>query len=332
MKVAYIYRKPQTLYFSIEKIFLQISSFLKDSISVNTVYMPHARLLPGSIWKNWKAIRSVEADIYHVTGDVHYMVLGLPKKKTILTIHDCVFLQNTKGLKRLVLKYLFLKWPVKHCTVITTISEKSKHEIVQYSGCDPDKVIVVPNPVGEHFYYSSDSADWDKPQLLFIGFTPNKNLERVISAIKDIPCHLVIVGSLSEQQKRLLADANISFEQLSGISEHALADMYAKSHILLFPSTYEGFGLPIIEGQKSGRPVITSNISPMKEVAGEGACLVDPMDIASIKAGILKVIQDSEYRRYIIEKGLENVSHFEPVFIADQYLQIYKNIITKRKN
>jgi len=97
--------------------------------------------------------------------------------------------------------------------------------------------------------------------------------------------------------------------------------------MLVFASTYEGFGLPIVEAQATGRPVVTSNILSMPEVAGGAACLVDPFNVASIREGIAKVIQDSSYREYLVRLGFENVKRFQPENIAKNYLDIYTNIL-----
>ena len=97
--------------------------------------------------------------------------------------------------------------------------------------------------------------------------------------------------------------------------------------MLVFVSTYEGFGLPILEAEATGRPVLTSNIMAMPEVAGDGACLVDPYNITAIRKGTLKVINDSSYRKELVQHGFENVKRFRPEKIAAQYVELYKQII-----
>ncbi|MDF2187074.1 glycosyltransferase family 1 protein [Paraflavitalea sp. CAU 1676] len=326
LRISLIFRKNREHGFSIEKIFRQLGDIIAQKATVQQVYVPEIKASPLHIWKNIRSGKSLSADIFHITGDIHYMVMAFPRKKTILTIHDCVFLYQSNGLKKWLLKLIFLKLPVKRSRLITTISDKSRREIIENSGCDPEKVVVVPNPVGDLFYYRQHSFRQEQPVLLFIGSTPNKNIERVIEAIKGIPCLLHIVGNLTAHAKNLLEMNNIQYEQREGLSEQALADAYADCDIVMFPSTYEGFGLPVVEGQKSGRPVITSNISPMKEVAAEGACLVDPYDTASIRQGVCKIMADAEYRDQLVKKGFENVKQYEAVAIAERYLQVYKRV------
>jgi glycosyltransferase involved in cell wall biosynthesis len=105
---------------------------------------------------------------------------------------------------------------------------------------------------------------------------------------------------------------------------------YIDCDLLAFASTYEGFGLPILEAQLTGRPVLTSNLSPMKEVAGTGAVLVDPYDLQSIRLGLLKIIQDSELRGRIVEAGFENVQRFNPDAVAKKYTALYEELMIKK--
>lgn len=99
---------------------------------------------------------------------------------------------------------------------------------------------------------------------------------------------------------------------------------------MLFPSTYEGFGLPIIEAQATGRPVLTSKLEPMSSVAGDAACLVDPYSVESIRAGVKKIIENESYRNELIEKGFKNVERFQLKNVTKQYIDLYQELIQRK--
>jgi glycosyltransferase involved in cell wall biosynthesis len=328
MNIAYIFRKPQPQYFSVEKVFTLVYNKLKNNLAIQKVYMPEHTVTPVNLLKNILTARKVKADIYHVTGDVHYVVMGLPSRKTILTIHDCIFMHQSKGIKRLLMYYLYLKWPVARSARVTTISEKTRQDIIQFTKCPPEKVVVIANPVDERFTFSSYEFNKNNPILLFVGITPNKNLFRVMEALEGISCRLHIIGKIPAVEREQLDSKKISYIESIGLSNEQVVAAYAGSDIVLFPSTFEGFGLPILEAQMTGRPVITSNISPMKEVAGNGACLVDPYSVESIAAGIRKVIDDDAYRIGLIEKARENVKRFSPEEAAGNYSKLYEEVFS----
>lgn len=325
--VCLIFRKKDPLFFSIEKVFLILIQPMQMVFDIRQKTVPHYSSSPKNIFSNINAVKKCRADVYHVTGDIHYAVLGLPRKKTVLTIHDCVFLLHTSGIKKAILKWFWLTTPVRRAAIITTISEKSKSEIIGHTGCRPEKIMVIPNAIGEYIYYEKKEFNEQRPVILFVGSTPNKNLLRVIAALKDIPAQLHIIGRVGEEARLLLQGNGIEYRQSAHLNEQELAVCYNDADLVLFPSTYEGFGLPILEGQKAGRPVVTSDLSPMKEVAGGAACLVDPYSIESIRSGVLKVIMDKAYRDELLEKGRRNVKHYEKEAIAEQYLACYRKLI-----
>ncbi len=288
---------------------------------------PEALASPVSIFKNIFAASKTKANVYHVTGDIHYVVLALPKKKTILTIHDCIFLHRSKGIKRVLLKWLFLKLPISRSQIVTTISEATKQDILNNINCKPEKIVVIPNPVDDKIFFTPAVFRANKPVILFIGNTTHKNLARAIPALQNIHCTINIIGKLADDMIALLKQYQIEFINEYNLSDEEMALRYTTSDMVLFPSTFEGFGLPVIESQKAGRPVITSNISPLKEVAGGAACLVDPLDINSIRNGVLKIINDKDYRNKLVEDGFKNASLYSADNIALQYLDCYKKIL-----
>ena len=294
---------------------------------MTSIEAPFIQADPISVLKNIKRFRTKKMEeVIHVTGDIHYAVFAFPRNKTILTIHDCVFLYYKKGMRKLILLWFWLKLPVRHARYITTISEASKRDILTYTGCDPKKVKVIPDPVDPAFIFSLKDFNQSKPVILHIGTGPNKNLERVIEAVRNIPCHLYIIGKLLPQQQNLLNANGVEFSNHFRLSKEELIDAYRTCDMVVYMSTFEGFGLPIVEAQASGRPLITSNIAPMNEVAGKGAHLADPYSIQSIREGILKVILEPAYREQLTEEGLRNLLRFDPEKIAGEYYDLYQSV------
>ena len=144
--------------------------------------------------------------------------------------------------------------------------------------------------------------------------------------MEGINCKLIIVGKSSEGLIQKLDSHKVSFTFKSGLTNDELIQEYESCDLLSFVSTYEGFGLPIIEAQAIGRPVITSNLSSMPEVAGKSALLVDPYSVKEIKVGIQKIISDQKLRENLIQQGLKNVERFHPNKVAEDYLKIYSRI------
>ncbi|MBC7826426.1 MAG: glycosyltransferase family 4 protein [Chitinophagaceae bacterium] len=325
-KICLVYRRPVKEFFSIEKVFSIVKNDLRKKFTISEAVVPNNRVTVIGILQNMIYASRSKADVYHITGDIHYVALAFPSRKTILTIHDCVFLYRYNGLKKILLRYLFLKWPVTHSFLITTISEATKKDIIKYSGCPSEKVIVIPNPLPGHIRYTARTFRQNSPVLLFIGTTENKNLLRVIDALKGIICILHIIGVIPDDKRILLQNSGIEWENSFFLDEDQLGEKYCEADIILFPSLFEGFGLPILEGQKAGRPVITSDLEPMKNVAGTGACLVDPTSIPSIRQGILKVMEDANYRSELVRKGFDNITRFSPESIGEKYAAVYEQI------
>lgn len=325
--VTFFQRRPQGANYSIERVFQSVRQGLPETVK------PRVAVSRFPSWGFFRRLYNIleapfrQGEINHITGDVHYLVLLLRKQKTLLTIHDLVSVHRLQGIRRVLFSYLWYRLPIQRSCMVTVISQFTKKELLDYFNCDPQKLRVVHDPVSEEFKSSPKVFDSEKLVILQVGTGPNKNVNRVALALRGISCHFRIIGKLTNSQCDEMKGLGIDFSWVSDLEDWEIVDEYRRCDILVFASLYEGFGLPIVEAQATGRPVVTSNILSMPEVAGDAACLVDPFDVASIREGILKIINNPAYRDELVRQGFENVERFRPEQIAQEYVDIYRELL-----
>jgi glycosyltransferase involved in cell wall biosynthesis len=328
MKIIHHERKRLESHFSIERLFAEIRRHMPADCEVRSCPAPHASKGVVRRALNIRNAARQKADVHHIVGDSHYLAFGLPPEKTVLTIHDCAALHRLKGLPRAVLKYFWFTGPMRRAAVVTAISEASKEELRQWVGALADKVTVVPDCMFGDFQFAPKRFDEKAPVVLQVGTKENKNLKRVAEAIAPTGCRLHIVGDLEPAQRAKLADLGLPYAALGVLSDEELVQAFRRCDMVVFASLYEGFGLPVLEGQATGRPVITSKISSLPEAAGDGALLVDPYSVDEIRAAILRIKNEPGLREELVRKGRENAEKFRADAIALKYAQIYRGLAT----
>ena len=329
-RILYANRAPGEFQ-SIEQAFHAIASALSNDFEAQTLVAPLRGANLRSVLSNIRWAGSLPADgLVHITGDIHYAVLGVRRCPVVLTINDFRFLDESRGLRRLLFWFWWLALPVLRANRVTVISEFTKRRLVSLFPFAKKKVRVIPLGVDPEFRPLSRQWDMGRHRILHVGTGPNKNLSRMAEACQGLPVKLIILGRLEALQKMELIERGLEFEEFSGLSRGEVVALYQSCDLVCFVSTYEGFGLPIVEAQAVGRPVLTSDISPMREVAGEGALKVDPFDVAAIRSGLTRLIADAELRSNLVQEGFRNVEGYSAKSVALQYEELYRELLNAR--
>lgn len=302
-----------------------------------------------------------KCDILHCTSNTAPLYVKSP---LVTTLHDIIYMEESV-LKQItskaswyqkignIYRRIIVNGVVKKSHCLITVSDFEKKNI---SGFFNEKTIknikTIHNGVSDHFLKSPDVIELNKVKtkynlpdhymLHIANKDPRKNTKNVLKAFKgflnttNVDYKLVLLGYNEKDLLTALSEINALnlFDKivlLGYVSDQDLPGIYRLSQLFLFPSLREGFGIPIIEAMACGVPVITSNSSSMPEIAGDAACIVNPMESEAILQGILKISSDSEYKNELIRKGLARCEQFSWDNMALQVLDVYKKIFNEIK-
>ena len=294
-------------------------------------------------------LRRERADLFH---SPHYVLPPLTPCKSVVTIHDCIHLRFPQYLRnRLGYGYARTSlWMATHqSNRILTVSEASKRDILDYFHVPPEKIDVIYNGIDELFSELPSDEDigrvreryqLDDPFILYAGnIKPHKNIERTIEAFHLLrrsaefdSVKLVIIGdeiakyaALRHAVHRHKLHKYVRF--FGFVQDRTLAILYRLAAVFVFPSLYEGFGLPPLEAMASGTPVITSNVSSLPEVVGDAALLVDPLQPEAISEAMRRVLTDSALRDDLRARGLVRARQFSWERSIHRVREIYSEVL-----
>ncbi len=293
-------------------------------------------------------LRREAIDLFHAP---HYVLPPLTPCKSVVTIHDCIHLRFPQYLpNRLAYAYARSSlWIATHrSSRVLTVSEASKRDILRYFSVPESKIDVIPNAIDERFGETPSPDEvlrvreryqLNDPFVLYAGnIKPHKNLERLIEAFHTLrrggldTVKLLIIGdeiskyaTLRRAVHKYKLHKHVRF--FGFVPDKTLAVLYRQAGVFVFPSLYEGFGLPPLEAMASGTPVITSNVSSLPEVVGDAALLIDPYQSDAIADAMRRVLTDQSLREDLRRRGLQRVKEFSWERSVRRVHAIYQEVI-----
>lgn len=319
--------------------------FLKNQSNIS-IRSPHKLLdkIFSSYWRTKNILNDIKndnIDIYH--GLSHELPIGIEntKIKTIVTIHDLIYLRYPNLFSSIDLKIYDKKFrsACKRADKIIAVSKQTKQDIINYFSIDEKKIEVVYQGCNQ-FFKKSDCNNYEhiknkfglfNKYLLYVGsIEKRKNLHTLLEALKDMPNKkLIIIGDGNKYKKKCLNfinNNNLSNRTLilSGLKIDEMATIYKHAEMLIYPSIFEGFGIPILEALNSKIPVITSRGGCFSEAGGPDSIYINPLSKKEILEAIKKIEKNPNLKEKMIESGLKYAENFSDENIANNLMKVYK--------
>ena len=330
MKINFIFRKNVSGRPSIHRNFEPLMHLLKEKGNeITEVFLPFDGGQPWNIIRNLLYLRKhrIKDGVNHVTGDIHYSILALLGYPSVLTIHDDY---QVRGFSRWSLHF-FYRWlfwiflPLRFAKRVVCITPQTKKAINHYYNSG-NLLVITHHDMTSDFPYTPKYYMPECPVVFHMGTAPNKNLETTLKALAGVNCQLRVLKPMTEKQHALAKELGLKYVNRYDLSNQEVFEEYKMADVILFPSLYEGLGMPILEGQSIGRPIITTNRDPMRWIAGDGGAILlnDPLDIEEMRMALARVFTDSDLRNRLIMAGRENIKRFTLDNAYAQYMKVYE--------
>ena len=287
-------------------------------------------------------------DIIHGTN---FNVYPYQKSLKVITLYDLTYLKYPEYVDRVVANYApRVKQCLQWADLVITISESTKQDAIDYLKISPEKIHVTPLASRYHPNYLSLEQqeklqlsceyDFTMPYILFVStIEPRKNIRSLITAFNylkqkyKIEHNLVLIGKKGWQYQpifKVIAESNYqkNIYHLDYLSDDLVALFYTRAEVFVYPSHYEGFGLPVLEAMTLGTPVVTSKSSSLPEVVGDAGLLINPDDPIELAEAVWQVLNDSQLQDDLIIKGQKKAQEFSWDKTAKETLNAYHKIIT----
>ena len=304
-------------------------------------------MLFSSFWRSKNIVNEIkinEIDIYH--GLSHELPIGIEKTnvKTVVTIHDLIYLRYPELFTKVDRKIFDKKFrsACDRADKIIAISKQTKKDIIDFFNIHEKKIEVVYQGCNEVFKSKKSESDIAnvknkfklfKNYLLYVGsIEKRKNLLTLLKSLKDLPKkNLIIIGDGKSYKKECLNFIKKNKLEkrtkiLSGLNLFEMACIYQDAEMLIYPSIFEGFGIPILEALFSKIPVITSKDSCFEEAGGEDSIYIDPLSSEEISKAINSIGNDENFKKNMIEKGYNFAQNFTDKKIANNLIRLYNSL------
>ncbi len=296
-------------------------------------------LIRGSLWRTFELTSRInrdKIDLFHGLSNELPVGIRHSGARSVVTIHDVAFRTFTDMYHWADRHMYDLKWryAVNNADRIIAISKCTKDDIIRFYDVDESKIDVVYQPVAPLFYTPVPKTECE-PYMLYVGsVNSRKNLLGIVKAMellpKDFDLPLYIVGNGGEYKQ--IVESYIQqhgmqdrFKWLGSLTINELQQLYTNAQLFIYPSFYEGFGLPVVEAMLCGCPVVTSNVSCLPEAAGPYSLLANPSEPEDIRDKMEKALQDTSFRKRMIEGSREYAMFtFHPTTLANRLMEVYQ--------
>lgn len=286
-----------------------------------------------SMWIERYSNPYIEASHPFIFHSSYYRTCTNKNSINITTVHDFTYELFNKGIAAKVHRWQKFR-AIRKSDVVVCISENTKQDLLRFlPDVNPEKIRVIYNGVSED-YKPVETHRWDSlgKYVIFVGSRqPYKQFQFTVEAIKDTPHKLAIVGGKLSETELAFLDSAIGKDKYvytGFLSNEALNELYNQAVCLAYPSAYEGFGIPVLEAQRAGCPVIAYNTSSIPEVIGETPLLLNNLTVSEFHDKLNLLRQDT-IRKEIIASGLENSLRFSWKKMGEEYVELYKELLNK---